>query len=189
MQPTHKFLSGFLLNNDSCESMKAYVNIQIPFFVAIIGLSISVPLFGYLIHESSHALGCIIFNIPFNYSLSYVTPLVDVSRTPFVIIGLMGGFGEALGSLLTFCMAIYFEKRSAKWFLAMTGLEVAFLTMVIMGIINSVMEGLFYQIYQNIFNNAATLLLLFSLAILAATSIVIGWKYKKINALRVAKII
>ena len=159
--------------------MKAYFRVQIPIMTTLIGLCIGVVVFGMIVHESSHALACIFLKVPFTYSIFQVNtvPLTGITA---IFMGLSGGIAELFVSLLAFWLVTFLEKRGLNWFLGAIGFEIAFLTMVFLGVINSLWEGLFYDSYQLVYNNPPFLLVLFLLTFGISFIVVKKWKFKKL---------
>jgi hypothetical protein len=160
--------------------MKTPNRILIPFVTFIVGLPVSVVLFGEIVHEESHAIACMLFNVPFRMFISHVNT-IPLTGVPKIVVGLAGGIGEALISLLFFWSATIFEKKNSNWFLGAIGFEIAFLAMAFMGFINSIWEGLFNDSYQVILNNPTILLTLLILTILFSFLVVKGLKFKKLQ--------
>jgi hypothetical protein len=118
---------------------------------------------GMLVHEEGHAVLCILYGLPFSWSLAHVVyerspnPLINIT------IGLAGGFAQALSSLILLWFAINLEKNflhaesvTDKKHLkqgVFFGFELAFLTITFHGIINGIWEGLFYQSYEQLYDN------------------------------------
>lgn len=167
--------------------MNAYLRVLILIITISVGLCVGVVLFGMIVHENSHALACIFLKVPFTYSIFQVTPLLPVSGLTATIIGLSGGIGEALVSLFFFWLVTFCEKRNAKWFLGAIGFEIAFLTMVFLGLTNSLWEGLFYNNYQLVYNNPAILSALFLSTLGISFYVVKKWKFKKLNDMIIAE--
>lgn len=133
----------------------------------VIGLSAGGFVFGMLVHESSHAIVCLLFGLPYSWSLTQV--VYETSPEPLVnnLVGLAGGMGQALFSLLFFwCTLVLLTKLKDKvlWPKVLNGkksplvsilfgFEVAFLTIAFHGIITGIVEGLFYQIYEQTHDN------------------------------------
>lgn len=121
--------------------------------------------FGLIIHESSHAFVCLIFGVPYSFSLTHVN--FDRSPNPVVntLIYLSGGIGEAFVSLLFFWLFIEIEKMLATKrasnqkrphaLLGMLfGFEIVLLAMGFHGFINGIWEGLFTPSYSLIHDNS-----------------------------------
>jgi len=68
-------------------------------------------LFGVLLHESSHALACLLFGLP--YRLSWGQVVYARSQNPLVnfFVRFAGGAGQALFSLFFFWCATIWRKR------------------------------------------------------------------------------
>jgi len=130
----------------------------------LIGLFLGVFFFGMLIHESSHAIICLLFQLPFSWSLTQIVYIRSPNPLVNILVGLAGGMGQALFSLFFFWYSTFLEKRIlAKNFFnklfrerrlpilsILFGFEVAFLTIAFHGVINAIWEGLFYRSYVQI---------------------------------------
>jgi len=133
----------------------------------LLGLSIGGFLLGNLLHESSHAMACLLFGLP--YSLSWGQVVYAESPNPVVniFVRLAGGMGQALFSLLFFLYArryltmqktkVTFQKifngRRLPEIGLLFGFELAFLTIAFHGVITGIVEGLFYQSYVQTCDN------------------------------------
>jgi hypothetical protein len=155
--------------------MKAHFRIIILMATLFVGLPIGVFLFGQLVHEESHALACLFFKVPFIFSSSHVDT-IPLTGIPSMVIGLSGGIGEALVSLLFFRLMTIIEKQKGKWFWGAIGFEIAFLAMVFTGVANSIWEGFFNKSYQANFNNNIAVLSLLSSALILSTYILVRQK-------------
>ena len=122
---------------------------------------------GTLVHESGHAIVCLLFRLPYSWSWSQVVYLRSPNPLVNNFVGLAGGMAQALFSLLFFWYVITLEKkvlvqslynklfkerRSPKRSI-LFGFELAFLTIAFHGVINGIWEGLFYQSYDQIHDN------------------------------------
>ncbi len=138
----------------------------IPAITFTTGFILGTTFFGLIVHEGGQAIALLAFKIPFHYSLTQATPLVPVTGIADVVVGLSGGAAEALAALLAYWLATVLEKRGEYWFLAAIGLEIAFMSMVFMGVVNSVWEGFFRDSYLTIYHNSATTAVLYFVCIL-----------------------
>jgi hypothetical protein len=128
-----------------------------------------------------------IFKVPFSYSILKVTPKVPVSGTTATIIGLSGGFGQALVSLFFLWIMTFFEKQNVKRFLIVIGFEIAFLTVGFLGAITSLLEGLFYTDYQLVHDNPFILIMLLFSSFSISFLLIRKWKFEKLKAMLIAK--
>lgn len=133
----------------------------------LVGLFFGGFVFGMLVHESGHAIVCLLFGLPYSWSLTRVVYVR--SQNPLVnnLVGLAGGMAQASFSLLFFWYVTTLEKkvlvqsfynellkerRSPKRSI-LFGFELAFLTIAFHGAITGIWEGLFYQSYEQIHDN------------------------------------
>ena len=77
----------------------------------VIGLPIGIFLFASVAHEVGHSLVLLSFKIPFTFSLTHVTVQIPLTGIPSIVVGLSGGIGEALSAILSFLLAVHFEKE------------------------------------------------------------------------------
>ena len=129
----------------------------------LIGLSLGGFLFGMVAHENSHVIVCLLFGLPFSYSLTQVVYVTSSNPSVNILVGLAGGIGQTLFSLFFVWYATTWEKRAFVKSLSdfrrpsllsmVFGFELAFLTIAFHGIINAIWEGLFYQSYVQIHAN------------------------------------
>lgn len=119
--------------------------------------------FGMVWHELSHVIAAMIFGLPYR-DLSLSGVLVLRSPVPYVntAVGLAGGIGQALSSLVFLWGLIRFEKlilteRSASllWHTLSFGYRLAFLTIAVEGFVVSIWEGFFPANYQQTVGNLA----------------------------------
>lgn len=129
----------------------------------LISLSI-IESFGALIHETGHALACLLLGLPFYMtSTSVVYAHAHPNSPAGILVGLAGGLLQALFSLILFWFATIWEKKvlfkkasdfkRLKLFMVF-GAKVGFLTMTFKAAINGILEGLFYQSYLQIHSDA-----------------------------------
>ena len=69
-----------------------------------------------------------------------------------------------MASLILFLLMFFVEKRGVNWFYVAIGFEIAFLTFAFLGVSNAILEGVFYESYQGVWNNFFTVLALFGLS-------------------------
>jgi hypothetical protein len=128
-------------------------------------LFLGIILFGFILHESWHAVFCLVFGIPYSLSLTRVS--FNPSPNPAVntLIYLSGGIGAAFVSLLSFWLLTEIEKMlatkqgsSQKRQYSLLGMlfssEIVFLAMGFQGLINGIWEGLFTSSYSRIYDNS-----------------------------------
>jgi hypothetical protein len=128
------------------------------FAAFLIGSSLGGIFFAMFIHESSHALMCLLFGYPFSWSLTQV----NYMGPPNVVILLAGGLGQAVWALFFFWYATTWEKRirsqiTSAWtkpkLFVVLGFELALLTIAFHGVVNAIWEGFFYQSYMAAVND------------------------------------
>ena len=141
----------------------------IPVLTFMAGFSLGNVFFEGLVHESGHALMLFVFHIPFKYSLTGMTPLTSVAGLAVVAAGLFGGIAEALAALLIYGLMTLLEKRGDYGFLSAIGLEIAFLSMVVLGLVNSVWEGFFLDSYLAFYSSTSVSF------VLTVLSLAISW--------------
>jgi hypothetical protein len=122
--------------------------------------------FGLIVHEASHALVCLIFGIPFAWSLTQT------------LIYLAGGIGESLASLICFWMLTKMENKPIAKLLShqnrlsmIFASELVFLAMGFHGFANGIWEGFFPASYAPIHNNAAIWDTIFAISLILAIAI------------------
>lgn len=130
---------------------------------ALVGLLFGDLIFGMLVHESSHAMVCLLFGLPYSWSWTQVVYLRSANPVVNHFVGLAGGMAQAFFSLLFSWYIITLEevivgrlsneRRSPKQSI-LFGFELAFLTIAFHGVINGIWEGLFYQSYEQIHDNS-----------------------------------
>lgn len=171
---------------------------RIRFYAAgIVAFLFSLPvigfLFGMVVHESGHAIACLLFGLPYSWSLTQVVYLTSQNPVINIIIRLAGGGSQALFSFFFFWCTTLFEKRlifksipekrrSPK--LSITfGFEAAFLTVAFHGVVNGIWEGLFYQHYSQNYNNTVLSGVLLLISFIVSLYIV----YTRLKRLAVSK--
>lgn len=120
--------------------------------------------FGFVVHESGHAFLCLVFGVPYSFSLTQVgfDPSPNIAVNTLIYLG--GGIGEAFVSFLFFWFFTQIEKmliskrpwikKRAHVLLGMLfGSEIVFLAMGFHGFVNGVWEGLFTASYSRIYDN------------------------------------
>lgn len=128
----------------------------------IIGFSIGGPVFEVLAHESSHAVVCLLFRLPYSWSWNEVVYVRSPNNLVNLAVRLAGGMGQSSFSLLFFWYLGQFERK----FLAgksnetksyvhniVFGFRLAFLTISFHGIITGLVEGLLYEVYAQTHDN------------------------------------
>jgi hypothetical protein len=145
-----------------------YLRVQIILWSFVLSFAVAVFFLAYIVHELSHALACYLFNIPFAFYFDHVVPLVAPTGISAIVIGLAGGLGEALSSLLCFYAITHLEKRGQNWFFASIGLELGFLTVAVIGFANSIWEGFFHANYESMLNDQTVVFWLFVPALLVS---------------------
>jgi len=132
-----------------------------------IGISLGGPFIGMLIHENSHAIACLMFGLPYLWSLTHVVYVASPDPLVNIIVRLAGGLGQALVALLFFWYVTKLEKHfSSRIFFKqlldekkspirsmLYGFEIAFLTIAFHGIITGVWEGFFFESYSKNVHN------------------------------------
>ena len=161
--------------------MKSAWRVEIPVFSATIGLLVGIIFFAYPVHEAGHALACLFYKVPFTITFSNTTPKVPVSGITAIVIGLSGGALEAITALIALLLSIRLEKKSANWFLASFGLQFAFFTIFLVGLSNSILEGLFSTTYESVFDSVVFLLIDLSIASVLSLVFMKVWKYEKMK--------
>jgi len=129
----------------------------------LVGFFVGGFLFVMVVHESSHAMVCLIFGLPFSWSLSQVVYVRSPNSLVNILVRLAGGVGQAFFSLLFFWFVItldkkvlvqkLFNERKSPKRSILFGFELAFLAIAFHGVINGIWEGLFYQSYEQIHDN------------------------------------
>ena len=157
------------------------------------GLFLGAFLFGMVIHESSHAIVCILFGLPYSWSLTHVVFVSSPDPLVNILVGLAGGIGQALVSLFFFWYATTWEKRTFVKSLSdfrrppllsmVFGFQLAFLTIAFQGIVNAIWEGLFHQSYEQIYAN----ILLWSTVLVFSGTISLYIVYRRYLRLTVPK--
>jgi hypothetical protein len=143
--------------------------------------------FGMIIHEESHAVACLLFRVPIvSWSFDRVVYETSPSNYVNVLIGLAGGLGQALASLVFFLYARSylvkygkntilqkegFEERSSILADFTFGFEASFLAIAFHGIINSLVEGFFHDIYVGIHSDSLIWLGILALSLAVASFI------------------
>jgi len=132
-----------------------------------IGISLGGPFIGMLIHENSHAIACLMFGLPYSWSLTHVVYVISPDPLVNIIVRLAGGLGQALVALLLFWYATKLEKTFSSRILfkqlldekrspirsMFYGFELALLTIAFHGIVTGIWEGFFFESYtENIHN-------------------------------------
>ena len=151
----------------------------------LIGFYSGFIVFAVIVHEQCHVLACIIFNVPVEFTLFHVVyDSQNLSALTQIIIGAAGGFGQAISSLSFFEVAFLYgqyalERRYKKWFLAAIGAEIAFFTIVIMGLVTAVWEGFFLDNYVLYYKNQVAFLVLVILSMVLSTYIVLRLNKRK----------
>lgn len=111
-------------------------------------------LFGSVAHETSHAIVCLLFGLPFSWSLTQVTFMASSDPWVNTLVKLAGGMGQALVSLLFVWYLLILEKyalrKSPDALRLFTrsiffGFELSFLTIGLQGVVNGVWEGFFFS--------------------------------------------
>jgi hypothetical protein len=155
---------------------------------ALIGFSTLGFLAGTIVHEESHAVACLLLGAPIaSWSWDHVEYVRSSNNYVNVLIGLAGGFGQALFSfiflfyfrylLVKFEPKIAFQKVILEKRLTIIpsiffGLEIVLLGTALHGIANSVVEGFFYDVYVQIHGDTTLwLALLAACSILAAVAL------------------
>jgi len=155
-------------------------------FFFLVGLSLAGFLCGMLLHESGHAIACLLLGIPYSFSLTHVT--FNESSIPLVniVVRLAGGITQTLFSFLFLLLIRNYREESSeiKFFREdkslklglFLGFEYAFVAVALHGIINSIWEGFFYEHYEKNYNNPIFVL------VITLTFLIAGFmKIKKLS--------
>lgn len=151
-------------------------------------------IFGMVAHENSHAIACLIFGLSI-HSYSFTHVVYEQSPDPLVniCVGLAGGVGQTLLSLLFFWYVTTLEKRALRQtaFSRMfeskrspmlgivCGVELALLTVAFHGVANAIWEGFFFESYSKLHDNIVLwgIILLFSSII---SFIILQTRYRRL---------
>jgi hypothetical protein len=114
--------------------------------------------FGMVCHELSHVLAAVIFGLPFSdLSLTHVLVVRSPLAWQNMVVGLAGGIGQAVSSLLFLVCLSRLEKRfQLEGLLKRTvsfGYRLGFLTIALQGFTFAAWEGIFLMSYLQVHNS------------------------------------